>query len=191
MGQLSDHVSRRHVLASGGVLLTGTIGLSIARQTSSSRSSNGSRLLVENPTNRPHLFSLSVSNRPISAYRVTNEHGETKSVESGGDGFGFPFTMRATRIEPETNTIFDREYTVEADSALSLLLKGMPERGELLYTLKPKLAHETTFVSTWGTMGCSSRFDIHLSPTETRSSCGSRLSDFDRFDAGKEYTITL
>ncbi|WP_458189361.1 hypothetical protein [Haladaptatus sp. NG-WS-4] len=190
MDQLSNIVSRRRVLASGAVLLTGGIG---SGGSSSSQSEDGSRLLVENPTNRPRLFSLSVSNRPISAYRVTNEHGETKSVEREDDGLGFPFTMQmqATRIEPETNTSFDREYTVEANSALSFLLKGMPERGELLYTLKPKSAQEATFVSTWGTMGCSSRFDIHLSPSETRSSCGSRLSDFARFDAGNGHTITL
>lgn len=194
-----------------------------------SQSSAGSRLIVENPTNQPQLFSLSVSNRPISAYRITDQHGKTKTMKSkderevqeevvdeiedefedgfeGSDEVGvesenevggsknegtFPSPMQATRIKPQSNVIFDRKYTVKPDSTHSFRLQGMPERGELLYTLKQKSAGEPTFVESWGTMGCSSQFNIYLSPSETRSSCGSQLTDIDHSGKTTEHTIQL
>ncbi|WP_435157734.1 hypothetical protein [Haladaptatus sp. DFWS20] len=196
-----------------------------AANSAQSQSSTGSRLLVENPTNQPQLFSLSVSNRPISAYRITDQHGKTKTMKSkderevqeevvdeiedevedsdefwvesedevGGseDEGKFPSPMQATQITPKSNVIFDKKYTVKPDSAHSFRLQRIPEKGELLYTLKQKSTGEPTFVESWGTMGCNSQFDIYLSPSETRSSCGSQLSEFDLSGKATEHTIQL
>ncbi len=203
MGQLTDHVSRRRLLAGGAVVLTGGIASGVAQQADSESSTQTSseppaddsvtnRLLVENPTGKPRSFSLSVSKSSISAYRVTNRQGKTRTVgQSEGDDFDFPFAMEmdATSIEPANNVLFDREYTVESNSALAFRLQGMPKEGELLYTLKPK--SKQAFVSTWGTMGCSSGFDVYLSPSESRNSCGQRLSELDEYDGANQHTIRL
>ncbi|WP_227773149.1 hypothetical protein [Haladaptatus pallidirubidus] len=204
MGHLTDHVSRRQLLAGGTVLFTGAIASGVAQRTTSStgngsQSSTGNRLLVENPTEQPHLFSLSVSSRPISTYRITNRDGETETVELGDEegGSDFPFSVlvqaEASQIKPGSNVIFDREYTIRPGSAHSFLLEGTPEQGELLYTLKekPESADGATVVESWGRMGCSSRFEVYFTPSETRSSCGSPLSDVDEPSGAKRHTIRL
>jgi hypothetical protein len=217
MGDLFSHVSRRSVLATTGVLFAGIGASRVAKRATNSRDSSNSessvsfasssnsasstssesstegRLLVENPTNRSQRFSLSVSKRPISAFVLTNRRGETKVVRSADDGLQLASAMRteATKIEPKTDVVFERGYTVEEHSTLRFRLRGVPERGQLLYTLKPKSADQTTLVETWGTMDCSSQFDVYLSPNETRSSCGSRISELDRHGGATEHTIDL
>ncbi|WP_049972411.1 hypothetical protein [Haladaptatus cibarius] len=203
MGHPTDHLSRRRLLAGGGVLLTGAIASGVAQRTTSSgdgsQSATGSRLLVENPTKQSHQFSLSVSNRPISAYRITSRDGKTETIElgneDGDEDFPFPVFMQAEAraIKPASNVIFDREYDIRPDSAHSFLLEGMPEQGELLYTLRenPESADEATVVESWGTMGCDSRFEVYFTPSETRSSCGSPLPDVNEPRGAKQHTIRL
>ncbi|SIR84622.1 hypothetical protein SAMN05421858_4133 [Haladaptatus litoreus] len=204
MGHPTNYLSRRQLLAGGTVLLTGAIASGVAQRTTSStgggsQSATGSQLLVENPTEQPHQFSLSVSNRPISAYRITSRDGKTETIElgneDGDEDFPFPVLMQAEAraIKPASNVIFDREYSIPPDSAHSFLLEGMPEQGELLYTLResPKSADEATVVESWGTMGCDSRFEVYFTPSETRSSCGSPLPDVDEPRGAKQHTIEL
>ncbi|WP_227356807.1 hypothetical protein [Haladaptatus salinisoli] len=199
MGDLLSNVSRRSVLATTGVLFAGIGASRVAKRATNSESSASSdsstegRLLVENPTNRPLRFSLSATDRPISAFVLTNRRGETKVVQRVDEGLQLASAVRteATKIEPKNGVVFDREYTVEAHSALLFRLRGIPERGQLLYTLKPRSANRTTLVETWGTMSCSSQFDVYLTPNETRSSCGSRIAELDRHGGATERTINL
>ncbi len=186
-----------------------------SRTENQSQSSTGNRLLVKNPTDNPQLFTLSVSSQPISAYRITDKNGKTETVKDEGeidvqdmvddvvgdedentgkeerDDGEFQFTMQATRIRPKDNVVFDQAYTLEPGSEHVFQFRNVPERGELLYTLQPKATGATTVIETWGTIGCSSQFEVYLSPSETRSSCGGQLSEFDGVGSAKQHTVRL
>jgi hypothetical protein len=150
-----------------------------------------SRIVLENPTQKPQLLTLTVTNEPIPALRVQSQSGTSQTIRNYAQNGMLPLMLQATKIKPTIKPIFDQTFTVDVNSELMVLLQHMPEGGEILYRLKPQSKQSTPSINTWGTIGCSTQFDALVSPNETRSTCGSRLQELSEYQSASKRRIDL